>query len=75
MCDAARSGSRDARMGPSVFVHGPDVLIDTPEESRLQLARSGITRVGAALYSHWHPDHTAGRRMWEMNFDFRGWPP
>ena len=74
MCEAARAGSRDARMGPSVFVHGPDVLIDTPEESRLQLARSGVSSIGAALYSHWHPDHTAGRRVWEMNFDFRGWP-
>ena len=74
MCEAARAGSRDARMGPSVFVHGPDVLIDTPEESRLQLARSGVSSIGAALYSHWHHDHTAGRRVWEMNFDFRGWP-
>jgi phosphoribosyl 1,2-cyclic phosphate phosphodiesterase len=75
VCEGARAGSRDARMGPSVFVHGPDVLVDTPEESRLQLARSSIERVAAALYSHWHPDHTAGRRVWEMNFDFPGWPP
>jgi phosphoribosyl 1,2-cyclic phosphate phosphodiesterase len=74
MCEAARAGSRDARMGPSVFVHGPDVLIDTPEESRLQLARSSVGTIAAGLYSHWHPDHTAGRRVWEMNFDFRGWP-
>src|SRR6186997_626973 len=75
MCEAARAGSRDARMGPSVFVHGPDVLIDTPEESRLQLARSGVSRVAAGLYSHWHPDHTAGRRVWESrNFEFRSWP-
>jgi phosphoribosyl 1,2-cyclic phosphate phosphodiesterase len=75
MCEGARAGSRDARMGPSVFVHGPDVLVDTPEESRLQLARTSITRIAAGVYSHWHPDHTAGRRVWEMNFDFRGWPP
>jgi phosphoribosyl 1,2-cyclic phosphate phosphodiesterase len=51
------------------------VLVDTPEESRLQLARTTITRIAAGLYSHWHPDHTAGRRVWEMNFDFRAWPP
>ena len=63
------------RTGPSVFVHGPDVLIDTPEESKLQLDRSRVTRIAAALYSHWHPDHTAGRRVWETrNYDFRGWP-
>jgi phosphoribosyl 1,2-cyclic phosphate phosphodiesterase len=57
-------------------VHGPDVLIDTPEESKLQLNRSQVTRIGAGVYSHWHPDHTAGRRVWEArNFDFRSWPP
>jgi phosphoribosyl 1,2-cyclic phosphate phosphodiesterase len=56
-------------------VHGPDVLIDTPEESKLQLNRSSVGRIAAGLYSHWHPDHTAGRRVWESrNFDFRSWP-
>jgi phosphoribosyl 1,2-cyclic phosphate phosphodiesterase len=58
-----------------VFVHGPDVLIDTPEEIKEQLNRSQVTRIAAALYSHWHPDHTAGRRVFETrNFDFRPWP-
>ena len=34
-----------------------------------------MTRIAAGLYSHWHPDHTAGRRVWESrNFDFRSWP-
>ena len=41
-------------------MHGPDVLIDTPEESKQQLNRSQVTRIAAGLYSHWHPDHTAG---------------
>ncbi len=64
-----------ARTGPSVFVHGPDVLIDTPEESKDQLVRAGIPRVPLALYSHFHPDHTAGMRVFEsMNLDFRSWP-
>lgn len=72
--DAREHGPPNARGGPSVFVHGPDVLVDTPEESRAQLAFSGIRHVAAALYSHWHPDHTAGRRVWESGFDFRGWP-
>ena len=76
VCAAARAhGPPNARTGPSVFVHGPDVLIDTPEESRSQLAFSSIRHVDAGLYSHWHPDHTAGRRVWEAGFDFRGWPP
>jgi phosphoribosyl 1,2-cyclic phosphate phosphodiesterase len=74
--EAREQGVPYARSGPSVFVHGPDVLIDTPEESKQQLNRSQVTRIAAGLYSHWHPDHTAGRRVWEArNFDFRSWPP
>jgi phosphoribosyl 1,2-cyclic phosphate phosphodiesterase len=77
VCVEAREKGRPyERTGPSVFVHGPDVLIDTPEESKSQLNRSGVRRIAAGLYSHWHPDHTAGRRVWESrNFDFRSWPP
>ena len=77
VCVEARArGFPYERTGPSVFVHGADVLIDTPEESKQQLNRSTVRRVAAGLYSHWHPDHTAGRRVWESrNFDFRSWPP
>lgn len=65
-----------ARMGPSLFVHGPDVLIDTPEEACFMVDRAGIEHIAAGLYSHWHPDHTAGQRFWETrNADFRAWPP
>lgn len=76
LCEQARRlGPPHARMGPSVFVHGPDILIDTPEEIRLQLNRAGVHHIAAGLYSHWHPDHTMGRRVWEtMNTDWRGWP-
>ncbi len=74
--EAREKGSPYARTGPSVFVHGPDVLFDTPEESKLQLERAGIAEIAACLYSHWHPDHTMGRRVFETrNGDFRGWPP
>ena len=73
--EAREKGPPYERTGPSVFVHGPDVLIDTPEESKLQLNRSQVGRIAAGLYSHWHPDHTAGRRVWESrNFEFRSWP-
>jgi len=77
VCVEARAkGFPYERTGPSVFVHGPDVLIDTPEESKQQLNRSTATRIAAGFYSHWHPDHTAGRRVWESrNFNFRSWPP
>lgn len=65
-----------ARTGPSLFVHGPDVLVDTPEEACFQVDRAGIEHIAAGLYSHWHPDHTAGQRFWETrNADFRHWPP
>src|SRR5439155_23431593 len=48
---------------------------DTPEESKEQLNRAGIEHVDPCFYSHGHPDHTAGRRLFEsLNFDFRAWP-
>ena len=76
VCAEARAkGVPYARTGPSVFVHGPNVLFDTPEESKLQLDRAGIGHIAACFYSHWHPDHTMGRRVFETrNGDFRTWP-
>jgi phosphoribosyl 1,2-cyclic phosphate phosphodiesterase len=77
VCTQAREkGIPYARSGPSLFVHGPDVLIDTPEEIKDELNRSRVSRVPACLYSHWHPDHVMGRRVFEaLNADWRGWPP
>ncbi len=73
--EARERGAPYARTGPSVFVHGPDILFDTPEESKLQIDRAGIEHIGACFYSHWHPDHTMGRRMFETrNGDFLTWP-
>jgi phosphoribosyl 1,2-cyclic phosphate phosphodiesterase len=73
--EARANGVPYARTGPSTFVHGPDVLFDTPEESKFQLDRAGIGAIAACFYSHWHPDHTMGRRVWETrNGDFRTWP-
>ena len=75
--EARERGLPYTRTGPSLFVHGPNVLFDTPEESRLQIDRSGVTEIAAGFYSHWHPDHTMGRRVWEGlgGHDFRHWPP
>jgi len=71
ICIQARERGREyTRLGPSVFLHGPDFLFDTPEEISVQLNRSRIDRISACFYSHWHPDHTAGRRVFEMNTDF-----
>lgn len=75
-CTNARaSGIPWSRMSPAVFVHGPDLLVDTGEDACAQLDRAGISHIAGALYSHWHPDHTAGQRMWETrNHDFLHWP-
>ena len=76
VCVEARAkGVPYARTGPSVFVHGPNVVFDTPEEAKLQLDRAGIGEIRGCFYSHWHPDHTLGKRVWETrNGDFRTWP-
>src|SRR5262245_20484649 len=71
VCEEARQKNTVpfVRYGPSLFLHDINMLIDTPEEISVQLNRSRITKVEAALYSHWHPDHTAGMRIWEANLD------
>ncbi|MCY7303814.1 MAG: hypothetical protein LH654_12440 [Thermoleophilia bacterium] len=76
VCAEAREiGGQSMRTGPSAFVHGPNIVFDTPEESKFQLERSGIGEIAACFYSHWHPDHTMGKRVWETrNGDFRTWP-
>jgi phosphoribosyl 1,2-cyclic phosphate phosphodiesterase len=69
---AKKRGIPYSRTGPSLFVHGPNVLIDTPEEIGIQLSRSQIGEVKACFYSHWHPDHVMGRRVWEaLNQNWR----
>ena len=76
ICDEARQKGRPySRTGPSLFVHGPNLLIDTPEEIKDQLNRALIRKVDACFYSHWHPDHVLGCRVWEMNMDISRWPP
>ena len=73
--EARERGVPYARSGPSVFVHGPNLVFDTPEEAKQQLDRASIDAIAGCFYSHWHPDHTMGRRVWETrNADFRTWP-
>jgi phosphoribosyl 1,2-cyclic phosphate phosphodiesterase len=75
VCQQARTrGVPYSRGGPSLFVHGPNLLFDTPEEIGLLLNRSQVRHIAACFYSHWHPDHTMGRRIWEMNYDYQNWP-
>jgi len=73
---ARKQGLPYTRSGPSLFIHGPDVLIDTPGEVVDQLNRSSVERIAACFYSHWHPDHTMGRHVFStINADYRVWPP
>lgn len=76
VCQQARArGVPYSRNGPSVFIHGPDVLIDTPGEIVDQLNRSSVERIAACFYSHWHPDHTMGRHIFSiLNHGFPVWP-
>jgi phosphoribosyl 1,2-cyclic phosphate phosphodiesterase len=74
--EARERGVPYARTGPCVFVHGPNLVFDTPEEAKLQLDRPTIGEIAGCFYSHWHPDHMMGRRVWETrNGDFLRWPP
>ena len=50
---------------------GASVLFDTPEDVDKSLEREGIHQVRHLVYTHWHPDHTAGRRVLEqLNMDW-----
>jgi phosphoribosyl 1,2-cyclic phosphate phosphodiesterase len=61
---------RDRRLRPSALVRWKEpevvggreraVVIDTGPDFREQALRSGLTRVDAVLYTHWHADHILG---------------
>ena len=72
VCQEARlKGGRFVRNGPSVFLAEASVLFDTPEDADKSLEREGIHEVRHLVYTHWHPDHTAGRRVLEqLNMDW-----
>jgi len=62
-----------AKEGPSLFVEDESVLFDTPEEIGLQFEKSGVKNLKHVFYTHWHPDHTQGLRIFEhINFAYPG---
>jgi len=70
--EARQERGRYVRNGPSVFFTGSDLLFDTPEDIAHSLEREDIHHVSHLLYSHWHPDHTMGRRVLEqLNLNLR----
>ncbi|HEY8804257.1 MAG TPA: hypothetical protein VIM42_03965 [Clostridium sp.] len=74
-CDVCKKahlvGIPEARLGPAVYIHEAGILFDTPEEISYMLSRSSISNLKACFYSHWHPDHTMGKRVFENNIDYR----
>lgn len=71
--EARQRGIPYQRRGPSVFIHEANILFDTPEDIVESLNRAGVEEVSACFYSHWHPDHVMGRRVFEqMNWNLRG---
>lgn len=65
-CNKARKlGIPYARTGPALFVEDEDILFDTPEEITQQLDRERVKSVKNVFYTHWHPDHTQGMRLFE----------
>ncbi len=52
------------RFGPSIYIPELELLIDTPENIYEKFTKSNF-KISNVLYSHWHPDHTAGYRLFE----------
>jgi len=66
VCEKARKeGIPYARTGPSLFLEDEHILFDTPEEIIQQLNRERVKAVKHIFYTHWHPDHTQGMRIFE----------
>jgi phosphoribosyl 1,2-cyclic phosphate phosphodiesterase len=62
-CPVCRSDDpRNKRTRASAVVQagGATLLLDTATELRLQVLRTGIERVDAVLYTHFHADHVSG---------------
>jgi phosphoribosyl 1,2-cyclic phosphate phosphodiesterase len=63
-CAVCRSTDpRDRRTRPSIYVdvdHGPQLLVDTSTDLRMQALAHGITNVDAILFTHSHADHVMG---------------
>lgn len=71
--EARAKGVPYQRRGPSVFIHEYNILFDTPEDINESLNRAGVDEVQACFYSHYHPDHVMGRRIFEqVNWNLRG---
>jgi phosphoribosyl 1,2-cyclic phosphate phosphodiesterase len=48
-----------------MLIEDEGILFDTPEEIIQQLNREKAKSVKHVFYTHWHPDHTQGMRLFE----------
>ena len=61
VCTSDDPKDRRSRTAAVIEVDGgPRLLVDTPQELRLQLVSAGIGSVDAVLYTHAHADHVSG---------------
>jgi phosphoribosyl 1,2-cyclic phosphate phosphodiesterase len=74
LCEKARKqGPPHTRTGTSLYNYDEAILFDTPEDIYYQLERDKIRKVKHVFYTHWHPDHTQGERIFEhINFTYAG---
>jgi phosphoribosyl 1,2-cyclic phosphate phosphodiesterase len=62
-----------SRLGPALFVQDINALFDTPEDVAVELNRQSVDQVDHVFYTHWHPDHTSGIRVFEqLNWNVYG---
>lgn len=67
VCKEAREkGTPYWRFGCSLFLEDINLLIDTPEDINIALNKFDVKSIDNVLYSHWHPDHTLGMRVFEQ---------
>ena len=64
--EARQKGIPFKRTGPSIFLENESILFDTSEEIIQQFEREKISSLKHVFYTHWHPDHTGGMRIFEF---------
>lgn len=65
VCVSGRKGNKDNRSGPCLYLEDSAILFDTPEEARTRLNEENIPEIKHVFYTHWHPDHSQGMRIFE----------